>query len=269
MKIRLPIILTICFILTTQAAAQTTEPQLAFVIEQQTAKLDSTDIETRRNAVQTLRLLETAEAARAAVKSLADKAEIVRAEACEAAAFLHEAEAAQVLTPLLFKDKSEFVRREAAFALGVARSQTAVADLIQALQTDKKSSVRAAAAIALGKIRDQRAVRSLSATLLAPDTKKNRQTIDEFVRRSAARSLGEIADKSAVPSLIQTLQNTKNPDDVRREAARALGLIADESAVPVLQANLAAEDYLLAEIARVALKNIAAINRSQNSSTNQ
>lgn len=263
MNFRLFAFLAICFILSTQAAAQTTEPQLAFIIEQQTARLDSSDVETRRNAVQTLRLLETAEAARAAAKSLGDKAEIVRAEACEAAAFLPEPEAATVLIPLLIKDKSEFVRREAAFALGLARSQTAVPSLIQTLQTDKKSSVRAAAAIALGKIGDARAVASLSAALLAPDTKKTRKTIDEFVRRSAARALGEIADKSAAPSLIQVLQNAANPDDVRREAARALGEIADESAVPILQANLQAADYLLAEIARAALKNIQAVVNSQ------
>ena len=269
MNIQRKAVLTICFILSTQAAAQTTEPQLAFVIEQQTAPLNSTDIETRRNAVQTLRLLENPLAARAAVNALEDAAEIVRAEACEAAAFLPEPEAAEALTPLLIKDKSEFVRREAAFALGSARSKTAVPALIQALQTDRKSSVRAAAAIALGKIGDSRAVVSLSATLLAPDTKKTRKTIDEFVRRSAARSLGEIKDKSAAPSLIQTLQNTKNPDDVRREAARALGVIADSSAVPVLQANLAAEDYLLAEIARAALKNIALNTDLQSSPTDQ
>lgn len=249
-------ILTIVFAVSTQIAAQEIDSQTQSAIELQAERLRASDAETRRDAAHRLRILENAAAARVAASALKDKSEIVRATAAEAAAFLPDAEAAAVLTPLLTKDKSEFARREAAFALGEARSKSAVPALIQALQTDKKPGVRAAAAIALGKIGDARASNALSQILLLPDTKKNRKTVDEFTRRSAARSLGQIRDKSAVPSLIIALRDAKNAADTRREAARSLGAIADRSAVDVLRENANADDYLLAEIARSALQQI-------------
>lgn len=239
-------------------SAQTLEPQVQAAVDQQAERLKSSDAETRLDAVSKLRLLQNAVAARVAASALTDSAEIVRATAAEAAAFLADEDAALVLTPLLDqkKEKSEFVRREAAFALGEAHSKTAVPALIQALQTDKQPSVRGAAAIALGKIADERAIEPLSQTLLLPDTKKNRKVVDEFVRRSAAQSLGKIRHKNAVPALITALSDTNNTDDIRREAAFALGLIADKSATQVLQENLNAKDYLLAEIAKNALQRI-------------
>ncbi len=220
-------------------------------------RLQSSDVETRRDAVSNLRLMENAAAARVAATALSDKSEIVRAVACEAVSYTTDEEAARFLIPLLLPtEKSEYVRREAAFALGEALSKSAVPALIQVLQTDKKPSVRAAAAVSLGKIADERAIESLSQTLLLPDNKKNRRLVDEFVRRSAARALGEIRKKEAVPTLIAVLRDSSNADDVRREAAFALGLIADQSAINVLQENTNAQDYLLAEIARNALQRI-------------
>lgn len=239
--------------------AQTLEPQMQTAVDLQAERLKSSDAETRLDAVSKLRLLQNAVASRVAASALSDSAEIVRATAAEAAAYLPDEDSALVLTPLLNqkKEKSEFVRREAAFALGEAHSKTAVPALIQASQNDKQPSVRAAAAVALGKIADERAIEPLSQILLLPDTKKNRKVVDEFVRRSAAQSLGKIRHKNSVPALITALRDTNNTDDIRRESALALGLIADKSATQVLQENVNAKDYLLAEIAKNALERIS------------
>ena len=255
-----------------EGAAQIFSPPDFAAIELQAERLKSSDAETRRDAAHQLRLMENAVAARVAMSALNDGAEIVRATAAEAAAFLPDEEAAQFLAPLLFAEKtkkkskpkfreeSEFVRREAASALGEARSKTAVPALIETLQNDTEFSVRSAAAVALGKIGDERAVDALSQVLLAPKLKKSKKkelfTLEEFLRRSAARSLGQIRHKRAVPALIQALRDVSNVDDVRREAAFALGLIADKSATEVLQENLNAKDYLLAEISKTALQRI-------------
>ncbi|HEX9929287.1 MAG TPA: HEAT repeat domain-containing protein [Pyrinomonadaceae bacterium] len=233
--------------------AQTTEQEIERrIIAVQVQKLKSADVETRRDTVYQLGLLRNAVASQAAANALRDSAEIVRAEAARAVVYLASTDAVQSLLPLL-SDKSEFVRREAAFALGRIYDKTAVNSLIRVLQTDKTASVRAAAAIALGQISDERAIEPLSQVLLAPMTKKNR-VIDEFVRRSAARSLGQIRNRKAAPTLISALRDKTNTDDVRREAARSLGVIADSSAIQVLQENLNAEDYYLAQIAADALE---------------
>ena len=227
------------------------------VINAQIERLKSSAVETRREAVHQLLILENAVASRAAVSALRDKSEIIRATAAKACAILPGDEAAFHLTPILVRDKSEFVRREAVFALGQAWSQAAVLSLIQVLQKDKKLSVRAAAAIALGKIADARSVAPLSTVLLAKRPKKKKTLTElEFVKRSAARALGETRLKSAVPALIASLQNAANADDIRREAAFALGLIADKAAIPALTENLQAADYILAETAKNALQRI-------------
>ncbi|MDQ4123951.1 MAG: HEAT repeat domain-containing protein [Acidobacteriota bacterium] len=242
-----------CFAFVVSPFAQTTEQEIERrIIEVQVQKLKSADVETRRDAIYQLGLLRNAAASQAAAAALRDSAEIVRAEAARAVVYQAAPDAVRALLPLL-TDKSEFVRREVAFALGRIYDKTAVDFLIKALQTDKFASVRGAAAVALGQIADERAIEPLSQVLLAPQTKQNK-LIDEFVRRSAAKSLGQIRNKKAVPTLISALRDTTNADDIRREAARALGLIADESAVQVLQENLNAEDYYLAQIAADALE---------------
>lgn len=233
--------------------AQTSELEIERrVINVQVQKLQSADIETRRDAVYQLGLLRNAAASQAVERALRDSSEIVRAEAARAVVHQAYPDAARALLPLL-TDKSEFVRRETAFALGKTYDKTAVDSLIKTLQTDKTASVRAAAAIALGQISDERAIELLSQILLAPKTKKNK-VLDEFVRRSAAKSLGQIRSRKAVPTLISALRDTTNADDIRREAARSLGTIADESAVEVLSDSLNAEDYYLAQIAAEALE---------------
>jgi HEAT repeat protein len=241
-------------------AAQTIEPEIQRRIDVQTQKLKSADVETRRDAVYQLGSLKNAVASQIAIAALRDPSEIVRAEAVRAVESLASADAVRYLATLL-SDKSEFVRREAAFALGRVADKTATEFLIQTLQIDKTSSARAAAAVALGQVADERAIEPLSQELLAPKNKRNR-VVDEFVRRSAARSLGQIRHRNAVPTLISALRDTTNTDDVRREAARALGLIGDQSAVQVLQENLNAEDYYLAQIAAAALKIIENSNLS-------
>jgi HEAT repeat protein len=248
----------LCLQASSSASAQTLEANEQALVNAQIERLKSSDVETRRDAVHQLFLLENAVAARAAAATaLRDKSEIVRATAAKTCAFLPGEEAANFLSQILTRDKSEFVRRETAFALGNAHSEAAVTNLIQSLRNDKKASVRAAAAIALGQIADERAVAPLSQVLLAMRKKKKKDATEvEFLRRSAARALGETRFKSAAPALIIALQNANNADDVRREAAYALGIIADKSAVDVLTENLKNPDYLLMEIAKNALQRI-------------
>jgi HEAT repeat protein len=247
--------LTLLLCLTFSVSAQDSQTTLQLEIERQTARLKSGDIEVRRDAAHQLRILENALSSKAADAALKDSADIVKATAAEAVVYKTSEDAVRDLLPLL-SEKSEFVRREAAFALGQTYDKSATPRLIQILQTDKLPSVRAAAAIALGEIADERAIESLGQILLMPKTKKNRRVVDDFVQRSAARSLGKIRFKRAVPFLITALRDTTNVDDVRRESAFALGLIADVSATEVLQAQLGAPDYLLAQTASDALERI-------------
>jgi len=244
--------------------------------------------EQKREALFQIRNLESAEASRIAIPALQDKNEIIRATAAFSVIFLSPDEALQVLLPLL-GDKKELVRRETAYALGKVRNPNAINPLIQILQKDKVLEVRNAAIVALGQIGDIAAVAELVKLLQRKPTDK-----EEFLRRSAARSIGQIAqiiqtDKVKVTTpedflpekyhvvekpkytnlietfptfrpandvLIQTLQNPKEADDVKREAAFALGEISDVSAIPILQTNLNAKDYYLAQICQAALKKI-------------
>lgn len=253
--------------------------------------------EQKRDALFQIRNLESAEASRVAVPALADKSEIVRATAAFSVVFLPKDETLFLLTPLL-TDKKELVRREAAYALGKVGDSGALTFLLRLVQKDKVREVRAAAVIALGAIGDASAVPALTAILQRKPNDK-----EEFLRRSAARSIGQIAQivqtgereiqtpESILPAenvlitepkyknlietfpifrtaneiLIQILQNLRRESaDVKREATFALGAIGDTSAVPVLQTNVDAEDYYLAEISREALRKIRLSNKSTN-----
>ncbi len=252
-------------------------------------KIARGNTEQKRDALFQIRNLETKEASRIAVAALRDSNETVRATAAFSIIFLPKDEALQVLLPLL-NDKKELVRRETAYALGKVRNRDAINFLIQIFQKDKISDVRNAAIVALGEIGDASAVDALITIL-----QKKPKSEDEFLRRSAARSIGQIAQiiqtnetkvltpekilldkynliekpkyfnltatfptfRTANNILIQTLQNQKEFDDVKREAAFALGEIADKSAIPVLQTNLTAKDYYLAEISQESLRKIA------------
>ena len=228
-------------------------------IERQRQRLNSTEIEERRDALMRLGNLGRPDASRVAAAGLSDVEPVVRITAAHAIRFLPPAEAVALLIPLL-QDKLEFVRREAAYALGETRSPAAVAPLANLLVTDKDAGVRGAAAVALGEIRDESAVPTLSQVLKgSPEKKKKDQAgDDEFVMRAAARSLGQIRSRAGVEVLIATLVNDANGNDVRREAATALGLIGDSSAGPALQTALASTDPYLSQAAREALRLIKA-----------
>jgi HEAT repeat protein len=232
-------------------------------IEREQARLASSEIEERRDAVTRLGMMTRPDASRAAIPGLSDAAPIVRATSARAILSLPSDEAARSLMPLL-RDKNEFVRRETAYALGLARGASAVDELIVAIARDKEAGVRGAAAVALGQIGDARAVAALSEALgrrVGASGILNRVTFrkteeNDFVRRAAAISLGQIKSREGVPALVAALGNERAGDDVRREAARSLGLIGDASAAPALRAALTARDPYLSEIAAEALRNL-------------
>lgn len=242
--------------------------------------------EQKRDALFEIRNIKTAEASRLAIPALRDSQEIVRASAASSVVFLPSEEAVRVLIPLL-RDKKPFVRKEAAYALGKTQNPAAVQPLIITIQKDKIQEVKDAATVALGENGDISAIITLTQILQRKPKER-----EEFMRRSAARSLGEIAKsqvlqrvlqesntssasladltnkiranlgkeisdfQSAVRLLITILQTQTETDDVKREAAVALGELGDISAIPVLQSNLRAADYYLAENSRQALAKI-------------
>ena len=234
---------------------------LQLAIDKQRQRLNSSEVEERRDALMRLSALRHPEASRAAVPALRDGSAIVRVTAAAALQWLPSEEGAGVLIPLL-SDKDEFVRQEAAYALGRTKSNSAVSPLIERLAQDKKDGVRGAAAVALGQIGDETAVVSL-AQLLAPSSSvpsgKSKSTIEKnvFVQRAAAVSLGQIGSRAALPALMAVLEDETTTDDVRREAARSLGLIGDPAAEPALRKVLMTRDAYLSSAAHEALRRIA------------
>jgi HEAT repeat protein len=228
-------------------------------IEKQKQRLNSTDVEERRDALMRLGLLRRAEASRAALSSLSDPLPIIRATAASALSALPSGESAAALIPLL-NDHDEFVRQQVSYALGEMKNRAAVAALVERLDTDKLDSVRGAAAVALGRIGDETAVVAL-ARVFSPGSgtqagRKRKGGENEFVLRAAAYSLGEIGSRAAVPVLIQALSNDSVAADVRREAAQALGSIGDPTAVPALQSAVGGSDVYLSHVAADALRKI-------------
>src|SRR5689334_19966546 len=218
-------------------------------IQQQQQRLNSSDVEERRDAVLRLGLMRREAASRAALPALQDAEPIVRATAAKAILSLGSEASVGYLLPLL-NDKDEFVRRETAYALGHTKSRTATAALTERLLSDKEQGVRAAAAVALGEIADEAAVVPLVQTLSS--TKR----ANVFVLRATAVALGKIKSRAGTAALIATLSNEKLASDVRREAARSLGLIGDPSAADALRAASVNADPYLAEIALAALKKL-------------
>jgi len=251
-------LLLCCVVASAQESRNLTPAQAE--IEKQQRRLNSSDVEERRDALMRLGSMRLAAASRAALAGLHDAAPIVRATAAKAILSIGNEESAVQLLPLL-NDKDEFVRRETAYALGHTRSKSATAALSERLLNDKEDGVRGAAAIALGQIADEAAVISLVGTLSpelsAPADKKRKREPNVFVLRAAAAALGQIRSRAGTAALISALNNEKLPSDVRREAARSLGLIGDPSAAPALRAASTAADPFLAEIAHEALKKIS------------
>jgi HEAT repeat protein len=228
-------------------------------IELQQKRLNSAEVEERRDALMKLRNFKRPDASRVAAVGLKDLIPVVRATATHAVVSLPPAEAVELLIPLL-QDKLEFVRRETAYALGEVRNRAAVGALSNLLTTDKEAGVRAAAAVALGEIGDETGVgpllQILSGTAAAKGKTKSKDRENEFVMRAAAHALGQIRSRAAVPLLIAALESETNPGDLRREAALALGLIGDPSAAPALRTALTASDPYLSDAAREALRRL-------------
>lgn len=235
---------------------------LQLEIEKQQRRLNSPEIEERRDAVVRLGVLHHPEASRAALVALKDGSAIVRAMAVVAVLSLPREESAASLIPLL-GDKDEFVRQEAAYALGKTRSRTAVTPLSERLISDKKDGVRGAAAVALGDIGDETAVVTLAQVLrpelaMASTGKRNsKKKENALVLRAAAHSLGQIGSRAGVPALLAALQDEKIDDDIRREAARALGMIGDPAALPALNSLVIAGDPYLSLTAYEASRRIS------------
>jgi HEAT repeat protein len=226
--------------------------------------LRSDNLEAKRSVLLQITNIHNEAASRVALLALSDRNELVRATAASAVISLPPAEAARALMPLL-NDKAAFVRTEAAYALGKAGDNSAVNSLTTTLQNDSAKEARAAAAISLGLIGDTAAVKALSAVF-----KKSPSEDNEFIRRSAARSIGQIAQaarqkgssldpqtfRPAVPVLIKALNNSKETSDTRRESAAALGWIGDPAAAGALRSQLSSADYYLADMSRQALARI-------------
>ena len=251
-------VLLSCVLVTAQETRNLTPVQLE--IQTQQRRLNSSDVEERRDAVMHLGAMRLAAASRAAVPALQDAEPIVRATAAKAILSIGSEESAALLLPLL-NDKDEFIRRETAYALGQTRSRSATAALSDRLLNDKEDGVRGAAAVALGHIADEAAVIALVGTLApelsAPANKKQKRKSNVFVLRAAAVALGQIKSRAGTAALVSVLNNEKLPSDVRREAARSLGLIGDPTATEALKAATTAADPFLSQIAHEALKRLS------------
>lgn len=251
--------------LQTHAAGQDSSSRLLtplqLEIEKQQNRLNSIEVEERRDALTRLGALHHPEASRAAVAGLKDASAIVRVTAASAVLYLPPEESAASLLPLL-NDKVEFVRQETAYALGKVGSRAAAAPLLELFAREKKNGVRGAVVIALGEIGDESAVVPL-AQILRPELgataskKRTKKKENLLVLRAAARSLGQIGNRAAVPALLAVLQDEQFESDVRREAAIALGLIGDSAALPVLNGVSSAADPYLARAAFEASRRIS------------
>ncbi|MGI8918281.1 MAG: HEAT repeat domain-containing protein [Pyrinomonadaceae bacterium] len=234
---------------------------LQMEIEKQKKRLNSLEVDERRDAISRLGALHHPHASRAALAGLKDSAAIVRVTAAVAVLYLPAEESAASLLPLL-TDKDEFVRQEIAYALGKTRSRTAASSLSELLVREKKDGVRGAIVVALGDIGDESSVVTLAQVLrpelAAPATKKSSKKKENLlVLRAAAHSLGQIRNRAAVPALLAALQDREEENDVRREAAVALGLIGDKSALPALNGLSDADDPYLSRAALEASRRIS------------
>ena len=233
---------------------------LQLEIEKQKNRLESLEVEERRDAIARLGALHHPEASRAALAGLKDPAAIVRVTAAGAVLYLPAEESAASLLPLL-NDKDEFVRQETAYALGKTHNRTAAAALSELLAREKKDGVRGAIVVALGDIRDDSSVVALAQVLRpelsATNAKKRKKKENLLVLRAAAHSLGQIGNRAALPALLAALQDQEEESDVRREAATALGLIGDKSALPALNDLSSADDPYLARAAFDASRRIS------------
>lgn len=247
------------FLITSICFGQSSKTPVQIEIDRQQQRLQSTEIEERRDALLKLRAMHLGAASRVAVPALSDASPMIRAVAAGSILAIGPEESVTLLLPLL-NDKDEFVRREACHALGLTHSRAATAALSDRLLNDKEDGVRGAAAVALGKTGDEAAVVALVGTLApelaAPAKKKRKAERNPFVLRAAAEALGRIKSRAGTAALISALANEKFPSDVKREAARSLGLIGDPTAVPALRTASIASDPYLSQVANESLRKL-------------
>jgi HEAT repeat protein len=261
-------------------------PQASQIKTNYSERIEFGTDEIKRDTLQSLARLRSADASRIAAAGLNDPSELVRATAISAVLYLPPDELNVLLAPLL-QDRSSFIRKEAVSGLGFARISKSAPSLILLLNRDKNPEVRAAAAVALGRIGNPAGLPALVGILkIKPKSSKR------FLRRSAARSIGQIAVPQtgvgrfqttpenflpakhkttklmnigssaaafadAVQVLKKMLRDKRESNGAKREAAFALGNIGDDSSKTILQDLSRSEDYYLAEICREALLKIA------------
>src|SRR5258708_36175553 len=128
-------ILLSCSALAQENAAAHSFTPIQLEIEKQKQRLNSSDVEERRDALMRLGRMHRAEASRPALAALSDPLPIIRATAATALSGLPGDEGALALVPLL-SDKDEFVRQQASYALGALRSPAGFAAFVDRLQTE-------------------------------------------------------------------------------------------------------------------------------------
>ncbi|HXU07555.1 MAG TPA: HEAT repeat domain-containing protein [Blastocatellia bacterium] len=211
------------------------------------ARLKSSDVEERREAVIMLSSFEGNAVLPALESALTDNSPRVRAAAVNSVASRRESSIVPLLAPRLTQDRIQFVRKAAAYALGAFEGAERTRALIGAL-TEKDLEVRGAAAVSLGDHPDADAIAALTNALSDKSA---------FVRAQAARGLGVNgrASQPAVPTLIRLL-GSDGDSEVKRQAATALGLIGDPSAIAALERARQNQDPYLVSLATDAIEQI-------------
>ncbi len=242
--------------------------------------LASTDVGTRRAAVERLGHLSETEAGPLVLAALADADDSVRIAAADAAIALHLRGATDAAKSWLSSpnpklrskacelaetfpnprtiaglaralgDSDATVRATAADALGHQRADESVPPLLGRLD-DPAPNVRVSAIDALARLRDGRAALPLSA-------KVEDSPLD--VRTAAIKALGALGNLRVVPVLTSALRDTNG--DVQRAALRALGRLRAADAVEPfepLSADRSPETRLAATRALGAIGSPAAV----------
>lgn len=206
--------------------------------------LDDEDEEVRRLLAGILKCLDSEKAVPQLLSALKSEDPIVRRFAAEALGQIRSERAVEPLIDTMLFDRDEFVKGEAARSLGKIESTKTVEPLIDAL-LDENNEGRWGAAEALGRIKAKAAVDPLILALIDKD---------DFTRLAAAKALGRIKPKKAIEPLINTLHDWNR--FVKAEAAGSLIKICTKADKERMQALLASEDELAANLAFEILEEI-------------
>ena len=247
-------------------------------VEELAARLESSDVRTRRDAARALGEDGSAEAVAALLPAARDADRDVRRAVLEALAAVRRPDAAAGLIVLLEDEvpahrrgaigglvdihrreppagRTEravdwLLRREQEFALDPLRPvEPAIVDALAARLDDEDTENRRLAAEALGALRATAAAAPLARSA-AGDT-------DGEVRRNAVESLGAIGTEAAGESLLAMVEDT----DLQRHVVRALGRIAFPAATPALLAIYDRDPGN--DLARDALEGLARIGAAE------